>query len=103
MQITKIIKSVMRDKGITQAILANKMGLKQASISDMLLGKRKLYIQDVVMIAKFLGCEKELAENLFNLSNLSKPNPESELIGRREKLCKKILEIDEKLKKNMQT
>lgn len=100
MQITKIIRDVMRNKGITQKDLAQKLQVKQASISDMLLGKRKLYIQDVVRIGKFLGCEKELAENLFNLS---KSNTESELIERREILCRKILEIDEKLKKNMQT
>jgi len=53
-EIGKKIQIAREDKGITQIELSKMLGITQAALSNYELGKRRLYLQQIEEIARYL-------------------------------------------------
>ncbi len=54
-EIGKKIQSAREEKGMTQADLAEGLGISQAALSNYELGKRRLYLGQIQEVARLLG------------------------------------------------
>lgn len=54
-EIGKKIQSAREEKGMTQADLAEGLGISQATLSNYELGKRRLYLGQIQAVARLLG------------------------------------------------
>ncbi len=53
-EIGKKIQLAREEKGMTQADLAERLGITQAALSNYELGKRRLYLNHIQMVARVL-------------------------------------------------
>lgn len=53
------IRQIMLEKGLTQETLADTMGISQASLSEVLSGRRKLTYDHTEQFARALGVPEE--------------------------------------------
>lgn len=56
-------KAAMKEKGITQAKLAEKFGNTQGAIAHWLKGKREISLADFIKLAKYIGEQPEYLLN----------------------------------------
>lgn len=56
-----VIRTRMKELGISQAQLARKMGLNQSAISNLLAGTRQVKVHEAVVMKRLLGIETESA------------------------------------------
>lgn len=54
-QIREKIKAEIKNRGLTQKKVAEKMGIKPSYLSAKLKGNRRIYIEDLHQIARILG------------------------------------------------
>ncbi|HSV95798.1 MAG TPA: helix-turn-helix transcriptional regulator [Spirochaetota bacterium] len=54
-EIGKKIQTAREEKGMTQATLAEGLGISQAALSNYELGKRRLYLGKIQAVAELLG------------------------------------------------
>ena len=54
-EIGKKIQSAREEKGMTQAEIAEELGISQAALSNYGLGKRRLYLGQIQEVARLLG------------------------------------------------
>lgn len=53
-KITDTIKSIIKDKGFKQRYIAEKTGIGEQRLSDMLHGRRRILATDIILLCKVL-------------------------------------------------
>lgn len=55
--IAKNIKQIIKDNGFVQYVIGNKAGYSKRQFNDMLNGRKVIVADDIIPIAKALGCQ----------------------------------------------
>ncbi|HOJ13740.1 MAG TPA: helix-turn-helix transcriptional regulator [Deltaproteobacteria bacterium] len=74
-EIGRKIQLAREEKGLTQAELAQELGMTQAGLSNYELGKRRLYLNQIERIARVLG--KDIAFFIGGANHESAASDES--------------------------
>jgi transcriptional regulator with XRE-family HTH domain len=59
MKVHEMIRKYIEQQGIKQGVVASKIGMSPQTMSAMLAGKRKMYVEDLRAICDALGVEAE--------------------------------------------
>lgn len=78
MKINEQIKTFIDEKGFKQGAIARKAGYSEKLFSAMMTGKRKIYAEDIVPIAKALDVEPN---DLFHFTDEQAATTEPLLTG----------------------
>ncbi len=83
-EIGKKIQMAREEKGMTQADLAERLGISQAALSNYELGKRRLYLGQIQTLAKVLDKNVNYfiaQEKWFETDPLDAPTDRERLLG----------------------
>lgn len=83
-EIGKKIQMAREEKGMTQADLAERLGISQAALSNYELGKRRLYLGQIQALAKLLDKNVNYfiaQEKWFETDSLDAPTDRERLLG----------------------